>query len=242
MIEAPGLIAALVAGLLSFLSPCILPLVPFYLGYLGAGAGAGRRVALARATAFAVGMTAVFAALGLSATAVGRILQAQAELLRMVAGLALMLFGARMAGLLRLPLLPALPFSGRARSGAAGPPEVRGLIGAALIGGSFALGWTPCAGPLLAAILFLAAERDSLAQGALLLVAYGLAMSLPFVAIAAAAGPALAALRRHRAVLARAEVLSGVLLMLFGLLLLTGWLVQLGWWLYGLAPELWPAL
>ena len=216
---------AILAGLLSFLSPCILPMVPFYLSYLagvsmgdlraggGLRPGAQRRLVMG-AIAFALGVTTIFVLLGLGATALGSALARWRTELGYLAAAILLLFGLHFLGVIRVPFLNR---QARLDSGAA--PAT--LLGAWLMGLAFGFGWTPCAGPALAAILFVASGLGDPWRGGLLLLVYGLAMTLPFVAAAFFARPFLGWLGRHRGMVARVEKAMGVMLILFAALIAT---------------------
>ncbi|MDE3123216.1 MAG: sulfite exporter TauE/SafE family protein [Paracoccaceae bacterium] len=219
---------AALAGLLSFLSPCILPMVPFYLCYMagismqelrgdgGAAAlqpGAHRRL-VASAVAFALGVTTIFVLLGLGATALGSAFIAWKTQLSWVAGAVLLVFGLHFLGVLRLPFLYR-----EARIEAKTDPAT--LAGAYVMGLAFGFGWTPCVGPALAAILFVASGSGDLMHGAALLLVYGLAMTLPFVLAALFARPFLAWVARYRRSLGYVERAMGVMLIVFALLIVT---------------------
>ncbi len=216
---------AALAGLLSFLSPCILPMVPFYLSYMAGLSikemrdgstippGAQRRL-VAQALAFALGVTTVFVLLGMGATALGRVFVQWKEPLSWVAGGVLILFGLHFLGILRIGL-----FYREARVETRARPAT--LAGAYVTGLAFGFGWTPCVGPALAAILMVAGGMGEVWRGALLLLVYGLSMTLPFVVAAFFAGPFLRWLVRHRGVMAHVEKAMGVMLIVFGLLIAT---------------------
>jgi cytochrome c-type biogenesis protein len=219
-IDLPAVFAA---GLLTFASPCVLPLVPIYLGLLAGtsaaeirrGGRSGRVVATA--LAFSGGLAAVFVALGLVATQAGRFLAAHREALLRVGGVAIVLLGLRQLGLLRLPLVERerRPFLERLRGGGT-------LVGAFAFGAAFALGWTPCVGPVLGAVLTYAASASaSPARGALLLGTYAAGLALPLVAVAAAAPRALAWLDRLKPRLPAIERATGAVLVVAGALLAT---------------------
>lgn len=211
------------AGVLTFLSPCVLPLVPLYLALL-AGASArevrdGRRTGrlVATATAFAGGLAAVFVALGLAATAASRALSEHRQGLLVAGGVAVALLGLGQMGLVRIPLAEreGRPLLARLRGGGS-------LAGAFAFGAAFALGWTPCVGPVLGAVLgYAASASSSPARGALLLGAYAAGLGAPLVAIAAVAPRALALLDRVKPHLRKIEVATGAVLVLFGALLAT---------------------
>lgn len=221
-ITYPG---AALAGLLSFLSPCILPMVPFYLSYMAGlsvkelrdggtiAPGAQRRLVL-QALAFAIGVTTIFVLLGLGATALGRVFLQWKETLSWVAGGVLILFGLHFLGVLKIAL-----FYREARLQTGAKPTT--MIGAYVMGLAFGFGWTPCVGPALAAILMVASGMGDLWRGGLLLLVYGLAMTLPFVVAALFAGPFLGWVARHRALMGYVEKAMGVMLITFGLLIAT---------------------
>ncbi|QFG35253.1 cytochrome c biogenesis protein CcdA [Paracoccus pantotrophus] len=216
---------AALAGLLSFLSPCILPMVPFYLSYMAGAsvrelrdggtvaAGARQRMVL-RALAFALGVTTIFLMLGLGATALGQAFAQWKGTLSWVAAGVLVLFGLHFLGVLRIGLLYR-----EARVQTEAKPST--LIGAYVMGLAFGFGWTPCVGPALAAILMVASGMGELWRGGLLLVVYGLAMTLPFVLAAFFAAPFLSWVARHRAVMGHVEKAMGVMLIVFGILIAT---------------------
>ena len=217
-IDLPAVFAA---GLLTFASPCVLPLVPIYLGLLAGtsvaeirrGGRPGRLVATA--LAFSGGLAAVFVSLGLVATQAGRFLAEHREALLRTGGVAIVLLGLRQLGLLRLPLVERerRPLLERLRGGGT-------LAGAFAFGAAFALGWTPCVGPVLGAVLTYAASASaSPARGALLLGTYATGLALPLVAVAAAAPRALAWLDRLKPRLPVIERATGAVLVVAGALL-----------------------
>ena len=231
-----GLGGAALAGLLAFFSPCVLPMVPFYLGYLGGlsvaelrgdrGApapGAQVRIVLAAAL-FALGVTTLFVLLGLGATVLGQALRARLDELRWLAGAVIAVFGLHLLGVLRLPLLQR-----EVRASSRADPATLG--GAYLLGLAFGFGWSACVGPVLASILMIAAGRETLVQGGLLLAAFGLAMTLPFVAVAAMAPAALGWLARNRGLLRHAERATGLLLLVFAVLVATDSVTAIADWM-----------
>ncbi|MGK7651611.1 MULTISPECIES: cytochrome c biogenesis CcdA family protein [unclassified Roseovarius] len=232
---------ALIAGLLSFLSPCILPMVPFYLSYL-AGVGMnqitaeaaisrGVRVrAFLAACFFALGVITVFVGLGASATAFGQLVQEYFDILRWVAAAIIIAMGLHFLGVIRIGILY------RQFRADAGDTSNVGLAGAFVIGLAFAFGWTPCVGPVLAAILFTAAGQDSAAQGALLLFVYGLGMTLPFIAAALFIGPFMRFMARFRRHLGLVEKIMGALLILFGVLIATNSVNIIAQWMLENVP------
>ena len=230
------------AGLVSFLSPCVLPLVPPYLGYLGGTtideltsddgvpAHVWRRVVVA-SLCFVLGFTTVFVGLGAGASAFGQAIQTYKAQLSMAAGVVIILFGLHFLGLYRIPLLYSEKRYHHETTGAS-------YLGAYLIGLAFAFGWTPCVGPILTAVLALAAQEASLARGVKLLLAYSLGPGLPFVLAAVAIGPFLGFMQRFRKHLHRVEQIMGALLVLTGILFLTGSMNWLGQWLIETFPFL----
>jgi cytochrome c-type biogenesis protein len=230
------------AGLVSFLSPCVLPLVPPYLTYLGGTtmeqlAGQERidarvwgRVVRA-AVFFVLGFTTVFVALGAGASVLGQWIQAYKAELAWVAGLVIILFGLHFLGVLRVPLLYREARLHADTQGAS-------LAGAYVMGLAFAFGWTPCIGPVLATVLTLAASEASLGAGVRLLLVYSLGLGIPFVLAAVAIGPFLGFMKRFRHHLGRVEKAMGVLLIVAGVLVLTGWLNAFGTWLLETVPAL----
>ena len=193
---------ALLAGILSFLSPCVLPLVPPYLCFIGgvsfdqlsdgqaADAGLRRRVLLA-AVAFVLGFAVIFVAFGATASVVGQALARHADLLAKISGGIIILLGLHFLGVFRIGFLER-----EARFHPEKKPA--GLIGAFVIGMAFAFGWTPCVGPALAAILFVAASEDQAFYGASLLLVYALGIGVPFLLAAAAIGPFMGFMQRFR--------------------------------------------
>jgi cytochrome c-type biogenesis protein len=237
-----GYTGAAVAGLLSFLSPCVLPLVPPYLCFLagismeelqeadGVPPGAARRV-FVRALAFVLGFATVFVALGASASAVGRLVADHLDVLSKIAGVLILLLGLHFLGVFRLALLyRELRFHGAAKPA--------GVAGAYVIGLAFAFGWTPCVGPVLAAILFVAAAEDTVLEGAALLGVYAMGIGLPFLLAALLARPFLGFMQRFRRHLHRVEQAMGALLVVTGVLFITGSVNDIGYWLQETFPAL----
>ncbi|WP_029009637.1 cytochrome c biogenesis CcdA family protein [Azospirillum halopraeferens] len=225
------------AGVLSFLSPCVLPLVPAYLCFIGGvtldeyrEGRAGGRVFVA-ALAFVLGFATVFVALGTGASAVGRWLVLHMDLLAQVAGAVIVMLGLHFLGVLPIArLYRELRFHPAARP--AGP------AGAYVVGLAFAFGWTPCVGPVLAAILMVAGSAGAAGHGAALLGTYAAGMGVPFLLAALAARPfmeAMGRLRRHVRLVERA---LGLLLVATGLLFITGGMTDLAVGLLELVPAL----
>lgn len=232
---------ALIAGLLSFLSPCILPIVPFYLSYL-AGVGmnqisadavissAVRRRAFLAACCFALGVITVFVGLGATATAFGSMVREYFDVLRWVAAGIIIAMGLHFLGVIRIGLLY------RQLRADAGDTSKVGFVGAYVIGFAFAFGWTPCVGPVLAAILFTAAGQETAGQGAALLFTYGFGMTLPFILAALFIGPFMSWMTRFRRHLGVIEKLMGVLLILFGVLIATNSINIIAQWMLETMP------
>jgi cytochrome c-type biogenesis protein len=232
--------AALTAGTLSFLSPCVLPLVPPYLVYLAGTslerlADAERAAAVKRDTVvasllFVAGFSTVFVALGAGASVIGALLRAYSNALATLAGIAIIVMGLHFLGLTRIDLLMREKRAEMARP--------IGLWGAYVMGLAFAFGWTPCIGPILAAILAVAASEATIARGAGLLAVYSLGLGIPFVIAAFAIEPFAALLARFRAHLAAVERVMGALLVLTGIAFLTGFISQASYWLLEAFPVL----
>lgn len=230
-----GLATAAAAGAISFASPCVLPLVPGYLSYVAGGVEAResdstvRSDLLVPAACFVFGFTTLFVLLGLSAQALGGVLQRYSVEANLIGGALVILFGLAMTGLLRLPVLMA---DRRWR----GPDKLRGPVGAYLLGVAFAFGWTPCIGPVLASIL--AVTAASSANGAVLLGVYGLGLGVPFLLVALFFGKAAAALKRMRGAGAVLNVGAGVVMIAIGGLMMTGRLTEIAIWLLTTFPAL----
>jgi cytochrome c-type biogenesis protein len=234
------IVAALTAGTLSFLSPCVLPLVPPYLVYLAgtslerladaAPAAAVKRDTIVASILFVAGFSTVFVALGAGASVIGAVLRAYSDVLATVAGIAIIVMGLHFLGLTRIDLLM------REKRAEMGRPV--GLWGAYAMGLAFAFGWTPCIGPILAAILAVAASEATIAKGAGLLAVYSLGLGIPFVVAAFAIEPFAAFLARFRAHLAAVERVMGGLLVLTGIAFLTGFISQASYWLLEAFPVL----
>jgi cytochrome c-type biogenesis protein len=235
-----SILAALVAGLLSFLSPCVLPLVPPYLVYLAgtsleryADAEPERRVkweTVGAAALFVAGFSTVFVALGASASAIGSLIRVYADTLATVAGIVIIIMGLHFLGLTRMALLMR-----EKRMEVAKPV---GLWGAYVMGLAFAFGWTPCIGPILAVILAVAASKETVATGAGLLAVYSLGLGIPFLCAAFAVKPFAKFLAGFKSYLPLVEKVMGGLLVLTGIAFLTGFVTQVSFWLLEAFPVL----
>jgi cytochrome c-type biogenesis protein len=215
-----------VAGLLSFLTPCVLPIVPFYLSYL-AGVGMDslaadgpidpkvRRRAVIAAICFSAGVIAVFMAFGATASIFGQVFREWFDVLRWIAAIIIIAMGLHFLGVVRIGILY------RQLRADVGDTSNVSYLGAFVIGLAFAFGWTPCVGPVLAAILFTAAGTETAAHGVLLLFVYGLGMTLPFVIAALFVGPFLRWMQGFRRHLGKIEKVMGAMLVLFGILIAT---------------------
>ncbi len=234
----PALLIALAAGLLSFLSPCVLPIVPPYLAYMGGitmtemGAeGSGRRRVVHSALFFVLGLSTVFLFLGFTASAFGRFFLSNQDYFVTFAGIVIMVFGAHFLGIYRIGVMDReMRMEAGDRGGSA--------FGAYVLGLAFAFGWTPCIGPILGAILTIAASEASIARGTALLAAYAIGLGIPFLLVAIWF-PQLAGvmgfMKRH---MDRIEKVMGLLLWTVGLLMLTGKFTDFSWWLNEHLPVL----
>ncbi len=230
----PSFALAFLAGLLSFLSPCVLPLIPSYVGFLTGltleELEVRRGTALAHALWFVAGFSLIFIALGATASAFGVLLLRSQVWIGRIGGGVVILFGLYLLGVLR----PALLMRERKVQLAHKP---LGYLGSAFVGVTFGAAWTPCIGPILGAILTLAAAQASVGHGAALLTAYSAGLALPFVVTALALDRFLAWFQRFRPYLVWVERIAGGLLILLGLLLVTDRFTLLAGWLQGLTPE-----
>ena len=231
--------AAVAAGILSFLSPCVLPLVPPYLTFIAGttieelaegGETRARRDTLFAALLFVAGFATVFVTLGATASVFGQIVRAHIEFLSLVAGFAIIAMGLHFLGLFRLAFLY--------REKRFSVEKPIGLWGAYLMGLAFAFGWTPCIGPILAAILALAGTEDTVARGAALLAVYSAGLGIPFIIAALAMAPFLHFMQRFRAHFGKVERVVGVLLVVTGVAFITGGVQRASYWLLDAFPGL----
>lgn len=232
---------ALFAGLLSFVSPCVLPLVPPYLCYIGgvsldqltdegSNSVARRRVALS-SFSFVLGFSTVFVMLGATASVIGRLVASYLDVLAIVAGGVIIIMGLHFLGLLKIPFLYR-----QARMEVSSRPA--GPLGAYVVGLAFAIGWTPCIGPVLAAILAVAGSEQTLTRGALLLGVYSLGLGIPFIAAGLFAGAFMHFMRRFRHHVGKVEKTMGALLVVTGVLFMTGYITTMSFWLLNAFPGL----
>jgi cytochrome c-type biogenesis protein len=228
-----GLALAFGAGLLSFVSPCVLPLIPSYLTFVtGVGfeeLGTARRAAFVHALLFVLGFTLIFVALGASATVLGRLLIAYRVWITRAGGLLIVLFGLYLLGVVRVGA-----FDRERRVHLANKPV--GYLGSVLVGVAFGAGWTPCLGPILGAILTYTAATADLSRGLPLLVAYSLGLAIPFLLAAVAVERFLETVTRLRPHLARVSRISGGLLVIVGLLMMFDYFTIIGVYLQAVTP------
>ncbi len=234
-------LAAMVAGLLSFASPCVLPLVPPYLCFLAgtsinelsdedvSNAAWGRIVMTS--LAFVAGFATVFVALGASASYIGSFVTDHLDILAKLAGVIIIILGLHFLGIFRIALLYR-DFRMQ------GPAKAAGLAGAYVVGLAFAFGWTPCVGPVLAAILFMAAQTADAWKGATLLLAYALGIGIPFVLAAVFFKPFMNMMKRFRQHLAIVEKITGGLLVVTGIMFITGGMSTIAFYMLELFPGL----
>lgn len=235
MIEV-GLVVALTAGVLSFLSPCVLPLVPAYLCFVTGMSleeleeGVDRRRVFLYSLLFVSGFSLIFLLLGASASFLGQFLRYYEEWIARIGGAVILLLGLHLAGVLRLA-----PLMREKRLHVADRPV--GYLGAVLVGMAFGAGWTPCIGPVLGAILTFAAAQETFWHGVGLLGAYSAGLAVPFLLTSVALDRFLSAFSRFRRYLSTVELVSGILLIVLGLLLITGTFTALTSWLVPFTPD-----
>ncbi len=241
MNESVSLFTAFAAGIVSFVSPCVLPIVPGYLSFIS-GINVSkfknqetpkdqtRRVAIT-SIFFVLGFSTVFVLLGAAATMVGYYLQQYKRVLGMVGGVVIIVLGLHMMGIFRIKWL-----LGEMRAEVKQKPL--GLLGAYVVGIAFAFGWTPCIGPILAAILLYASQQETVTQGVVLLSAYSAGLGIPFIAAGLAVNWFFAASARIKKQMRTVEIISGVLLIGVGLLLVTDRLSVLAQWFSEMFPSL----
>lgn len=229
MMDTPNIsyIGAFVAGLLSFLSPCVLPLIPSYITYITGLSFADldsehpsnvvRRKTLMHSLSFVAGFTVVFVLLGASATLAGSFMQEHMGIVRKAGGVLIVLFGIHVTG-----LFPIAWLLGERRVNLRHKPA--GFLGSMLVGFAFAAGWTPCIGPILASILMIAATEEKIWQGIILLLLYSLGLGIPFVLSALAMHRFIAIFNRFKKYIRIFEIVTGIFLVVVGVLIFTNWL------------------
>lgn len=237
-----GLLTAFIAGIASFLSPCVLPLVPGYLSYIAGGtaqpstlqseARAARWRALGLSACFVVGFSIVFLILGASITAIGRLFLSYRYELNIIAGTIIVVAGLMMMGLIRMPLTMQRYYRFDPKKAGGSPWS------ATVLGLAFGFGWTPCIGPVLGGILVLSATSDSMRQGILLLAVYSLGLGVPFLLSAYFTAPFMRKLSSLRQAGRYLRIISGAILVLMGLAVATGQLVRFAIWLLRTFPAL----
>jgi cytochrome c-type biogenesis protein len=234
-----GFLAAVFAGLLSFLSPCVLPLVPPYLCYIAgtsieelsqADARKARWPIIGSSLLFVAGFTTIFVLLGATASALGLVLRQYLWLLSWAAGLAIIVMGLHFLGVFRLNALY--------REKRAEVAKPAGPLGAYVMGLAFAFGWTPCIGPVLAAILAVAGSSDTVGRGMALLAAYSFGLGIPFIAAAFALGRVAGLIQRFRSGFRKIEIVMGILLVVTGVAFLSGGMERMSFWLLETFPVL----
>jgi len=231
---------AFVAGLLSFVSPCVLPLIPAYISFLG-GASLGQlteeggvnsatqRRVFYSAFAFVLGFSTIFISLGATATALSTLIAQHSLLLSQIAGTILVIFGLHYMGVFRIDFLN---FEKRFHL----ENKPAGLIGSYILGLAFAFGWTPCVGPILASVLMVAASGDSTSYGILLLTVYAAGLGIPFLIAAFAVKPFMTFISRFKKQMRKIEITISVLLIITGIAIFTGDLAEVANWLLNTFP------
>ena len=253
--ENVSLFGAFIAGVLSFISPCVLPLIPGYLSFISgvsleemrgmqpvaAGAGGGtmtvvtgvssaaKRQVIVTSLFFILGFSLVFVSLGASATYLGQFLMERLTIFGKIAGVLLIIFGLHTIGVFKIPFL-----LNEARVQANTKPA--SMIGAVIVGISFAFGWTPCIGPILSAILLVAAQQESVNQGIVLLSIYSLGLAIPFLLTAIAINQFFAAFNKIRRHYHTIEIVSGLLMIVIGVLIFTNRFTIIAQWLTPYLP------
>ena len=234
-----GVLVAFSAGLFSFLSPCVLPLFPSYLSFVTGMSvsdlssdltAAARRRVLLHSVAFILGFSLVFIALGASFSAAGQFLLDYRDWIRRVGGILIILFGLYIAGFLKLGFL-ARTQQWQLRE------KPAGYLGSLAVGITFAIGWTPCVGPILGAILSLASTAENVGRGITLLVAYSAGLGVPFLLSSLALGAFLKFFKRYRPFIPIVERAAGVLLIVVGVLVYTNYYLVLNAWAISITPE-----
>jgi cytochrome c-type biogenesis protein len=231
---------ALLAGLVSFLSPCVLPLVPPYLCYMTGVTldqlvgdreeRLARRTVMLSALAFVLGFSTIFVLLGATASVIGRYVASYSGVLSIVGGVIIIVMGLHFLGVFRIAFL--------SRQMRMDIDNEAGPVGSYLMGLAFAIGWTPCIGPVLGTILLVAGTEQTVGQGAILLAVYSLGLGLPFLIAGFFAGPFMRFMRRFRGHLGTVERVMGGLLVVTGVLFMTGQITTFSFWIISMFPAL----
>ncbi|WP_404323254.1 cytochrome c biogenesis protein CcdA [Cytobacillus firmus] len=225
-----GMLFALAAGVLSFFSPCVFPLLPAYVTHLTGGRignakmQVDRKKLYLRSFGFIIGFSMIFIALGASASFIGKILMNYRMIIMQAAGLLIIIFGLQMAGLLKFKfLMKEKRFKTENKS--------KGMFGSVLLGMAFASGWSPCVGLALSSILLLASSSDTLSQGIFLLMSYSLGMAIPFFVISVIISYSLKTMRKINKYLSRLAFVNGMIMVALGMLVLSGQMQKISAWL-----------
>jgi len=232
----PSIFVALLAGVISFLSPCVLPIVPPYLAFMAGSSmgeieqGKSRKVVVS-ALFFVLGLSTVFMFLGIAASALGRsLLRYQAEM-TIAGGIIIIIFGLHFLGIFRIPFLYR---EARMDTGSKGGT----FISAYVLGLAFAFGWSPCIGPILGTILFLVVDEGNIGRGMVMMAAYAFGLGLPFILAAVFINRAIGVMNRFKRHMGTIEKVSGLLLVTIGVLMITGWFTAMSFWLLEQFPAL----
>lgn len=229
-----GILIAFTAGVLSFLSPCVLPLIPSYVSFITGLSldemGERRWLAFSHAMMFVLGFTLIFIALGATATAVGRALNYHQVWLERIGGALIIFFGLYMLGAFRIGVL-----SRERRVQIQDKPV--GYVGSVLVGAAFGAGWTPCIGPILGSVLLYTSATATLGEGVVLLLAYSLGLAVPFILAALAVEKFIDWFRRYKHLVPLVERIAGGMLLVVGILLISGYFSLLASYLQGLTPD-----
>ncbi|MFT5160841.1 MAG: cytochrome c-type biogenesis protein [Paracoccaceae bacterium] len=234
----PSILIALAAGVLSFLSPCVLPIIPPYLAYMGGismndltNDGSSRLPAVIASIFFVLGLSTVFLLLGFTASIFGQFFLQNQVLFGQVAGVIIIIFGLHFVGIFRIKL-----FMREARLDAG--DRGGSAVGAYVLGLAFAFGWTPCIGPILGAILSLSAQEDSIGRGTFLMAMYAVGLGLPFILSAMFINRAMGVMNRLKRHMGTIEKVMGALLIGVGIMMLTGAFSRMSYWLLENVPFL----
>lgn len=234
----PSILVAISAGVLSFLSPCVLPIIPPYLAYMGGismsqltETGSSRRPAVIASVFFVMGLSTVFLFLGFTASAFGRVFLQNQQLFGQIAGVVIIIFGLHFLGIFRIPfLMREARLDAGDRGGSA--------VGAYVLGLAFAFGWTPCIGPILGAILSLSAQEESIGRGTFLMAMYAVGLGFPFILSAVFINCAMGVMNRLKRHMGLIEKTMGALLLAVGIMMATGAFSRLSYWLLENIPVL----